>query len=180
MTDQITVSCLCGTCSIVLSGTPIFGAECHCASCRKAMDTFEALPGAPMERSATGGVPYVLWRKDRVSRIVGEERLASYRLSPKAKTRRVLARCCNAPMFLDFAAGHWISINAARFPADQRPPMRFRTMTGDRGDVPPLPDDLINARGHTGRFMLELLGAWVAMGFRNPPVARNVREATDG
>jgi hypothetical protein len=24
------------------------------------------------------------------------------------------------------------------------------------------------------------LGAWVAMGFRNPPVARNVREATDG
>jgi hypothetical protein len=178
--NQITVACLCGRCRIALKGKPILGAECHCTSCGQAMDEFEAELGAPKERSATGGVPYVLWRKDRVGRIEGEERLASYRLSPKAKTRRVLASCCNAPMFLEFSAGHWISVNAARFPADQRPRMRFRTMTADRGDAPPLPDDLINARGHTGRFMLQLLGAWVAMGFRNPPVARGVREAARG
>ncbi len=128
----------------------------------------------------TGGVPYILWRKDRVGRITGEERLASYRLSPKAKTRRVLATCCNTPMFLEFSAGHWISVNAARFPAERRPAMEFRTMTADRGDAPPLPDDISNLKGHNGKFMLRLLGAWVAMGFRNPPVAQGVREATHG
>jgi hypothetical protein len=177
MSDQITVSCLCGRCSIMLHGQPIFGAECHCQSCRQAMDQFETHLGAPKERSATGGVPYVLWRKDRVGQVKGEELLASYRLSPKAKTRRVVATCCNAPMFLDFSAGHWISVNAGRFPVDQRPAMAFRTVTADRGDAPPLPDDIPNLKGFNGKFMLRLLGAWVAMGFRNPPVARNVREA---
>jgi hypothetical protein len=180
MRNRITASCLCGRCSIELHGRPILGAECHCTSCRQATDRFEAQLGAPKERSATGGVPYVLWRKDRVGKVEGLDLLASYRLSPKAKTRRVVASCCNAPMFLDFSAGHWISVNAARLPADQRPAMDVRTMTADRGDAPPLPDDIPNARGHTGTFMLRLLGAWVAMGFRNPPVVRSVREAAYG
>jgi hypothetical protein len=179
MTDQITIACLCGRCRITVSGHPILGAECHCDRCRRAADAYEALPGAPKERSATGGVPYVLWRKDRVGPIAGEEILLSYRLKPGAKTRRVVATCCNAPMFLEFAAGHWLSLNAARFPDGQRLAMEFRTMTADRGEAPPLPEDIPNLRGHNGRFMLRLLGAWVAMGFRNPPVARNVTEAAD-
>jgi hypothetical protein len=176
MTGQITIACLCGRCRITLSGQPILAAECHCESCRRAADAYETLPGAPKERSATGGVPYILWRKDRVGPIVGEELLASYRLKTKAKTRRVVATCCNAPMFLEFSAGHWLSLNAARFPAGQRPAMEFRTVTADRGEAPPLPDDIPNLRGHNGRFLLRLLGAWAAMWFRNPPVARAVKE----
>lgn len=176
MTGELTVACLCGRCRITPSGQPILAAECHCDSCRRAADAYEALPGAPRERSLTGGVPYVLWRKDRVGPIVGDELLAAYRLKPGAKTRRVVATCCNAPMFLEFSAGHWLSLNAARFPDSQRPAMEFRTMTADRGETPPLPCDIPNLRGHNGRFMLRLLGAWAAMGFRNPRVARNVTE----
>ncbi|MCU0904684.1 MAG: hypothetical protein MUE83_12520 [Tabrizicola sp.] len=179
MPDQITIACLCGRCRITLSGHPILSAECHCESCRRAADAMEALPGAPKERSAAGGVPYVLWRKDRVGRIEGEELMIAYRLTRDAKTRRVVATCCNAPMFLEFSSGHWLSLNAARFPADQRPAMELRTMTGDRVDPAPLPGDIPNARTHFGAgFMRRLLGAWIAMGFRNPRVLPNVKETT--
>lgn len=172
------ISCLCGRCRMELAGQPILCAECHCESCRRAADAMEALPGAPKERSATGGVPYVLWRKDRVGRIEGEELMIAYRLRSGAKTRRVVATCCNAPMFLEFSGGHWLSLNAARFPAGQRPAMELRTMTSDRQDTSPLPDDIANAKTHFGKgFMRRLLAAWIMMGFRNPPVARNVTEA---
>jgi hypothetical protein len=83
-------------------------------------------------------------------------------------------------MVPEFTAGHGSSVNAARLPADQRPVMHVRAMTADRGDAPPLPDDIPNARGHTAWFMLRLLGAWVAMGVRNPPVLRSVKEAANG
>jgi hypothetical protein len=177
MTNRIVLSCLCGRCRIPVVGNPILCAECHCESCRRAADAMEALPGAPQERSATGGVPYVLWRKDRVGTIEGEDLLMAYRLTPDARTRRVVATCCNAPMFLEFSAGHWLSLNAARFPQDQRPAMELRTMTRDRRVATPLPDDIPNARTHFGKgFMRRLLWAWVAMGLRNPKVAANVRE----
>jgi hypothetical protein len=52
-------------------------------------------------------------------------------------------------MFLDFTKGHWVSIYRNRFPAG-------------------LPDDGPNHRGHSGKFMLKLLAAWIAMGFRRP------------
>jgi hypothetical protein len=84
-----------------------------------------------------------------------------------------------SPMFPEFAAGHWQFLNAVRFPDGQRPAMEFRTMAADRGEATPLPDDIRHLRGHNGRFMLRLPGAWVAMGFRNPPVARTVTEAAD-
>lgn len=181
MTKETTISCLCGRCRMVLAGPPILSAECHCESCRRAADAMEALPGAPRERSSEGGVRYVLWRKDRVVGIAGEDLMIAYRLTPDARTRRVVATCCNAPMFLDFSAGHWLSLNAARFPADQRPAMQLRTMTADRTDATPLPDDIPNARTHSGKgFMRRLLVAWIAMGFRNPPVARDVKEAVHG
>ncbi|NJM81956.1 MAG: hypothetical protein HC844_05150 [Tabrizicola sp.] len=179
MPVETTISCLCGRCRISLTGGPILSAECHCESCRRATDAMEALPGAPKERSRSGGVPYVLWRKDRVGSIEGEDLLIAYRLTPDAKTRRVVATCCNAPMFLEFSSGHWLSLNAARFPEEQRPAMELRTMTRDRVDASPLPDDIPNAKTHSGKgFMRRLLGAWIAMGFRNPHVARNVKEAT--
>lgn len=181
MPDPIMIACICGRCRMALSGGPILSAECHCESCRRATDAMEALPGAPKERSLAGGVPYILWRKDRVGPIEGAEQMIAYRLTPDARTRRVVATCCNAPMFLEFSSGHWLSLNAARFPPTRRPAMELRTMTGDRVDASPLPDDIPNAKTHFGAgFMRRLLLAWIAMGFRNPQVLPDLKETTHG
>jgi hypothetical protein len=59
--------------------------------------------------------------------------------------------------------------------------MELRTMTSDRKDGLPLPDDIPNAKSHAGAgFMRRLLMAWVAMGFRNPAVAQNLKEVVHG
>jgi hypothetical protein len=172
-----TLACACGRCRIELSGRPIVPAECHCESCRAAALRLEALPGAAPHRAGNGGVPYVLWRKDRVRVAAGEELLAALRLAPGAKTRRVVATCCNTPVFLDFEAGHWLSLYVALWPEARRPPMRLRTMTKDLGPArADLPDDTPNPPSHTAGFMLRLVGAWIAMKFRSPPVARDIGE----
>jgi hypothetical protein len=44
-------------------------------------------------------------------------------------------------------------------------------MTAERPEGAALPDDgLTNTPGHSGKFLLKLLGAWMAMGFRRPAV----------
>lgn len=176
MTQQ-TITCTCGRCRIDLTGRAIIAAECHCDSCRTAGDRLEALPGATTHRAATGGVPFVMWRKDRVTIAAGEDALAEFRLSPSATTRRVVATCCNTPMFLDFKAGHWVSLYALRWPEATRPAPELRTMTKDLGEGrADLPHDIPNPPSHTTGFMLRLVGAWIAMGFRVPQVAQDIRE----
>ena len=81
----------------------------------------------------------------------------------------MFARCCNTAMFLDFTKGHWLTIYRSRLPGDIAPP-DMRIMTADRPATAPLANDTINFRGHSGRFMLKLLRAWIAMGFRRPSV----------
>jgi hypothetical protein len=54
-----------------------------------------------------------------------------------------------------------------RFPPGA-PPLEMRVMTKERRAGVELPDDVPNYRGHSGRFMLKLIAAWIAMGFRGP------------
>ena len=72
-------------------------------------------------------------------------------------------------MFLDLTRGHWLTMYRNRFPAGA-PPLEMRVMTRDRRDVVTLADDVPNYAGHSGRFMLRLVVAWIAMGFRRPEV----------
>ncbi len=169
--EQMRLTCRCGQSAMVVSGQPITAAECHCTSCRKAAEIMEALPDAVSDRVETGGTQFVLVRKDRVAFTDGADHLRHFRLKSDSKTRRVLATCCNTPMFLEFADGHWLSVYAARWPAGARPKMDLRTMTKDRVGGAPLPDDMPNPKSHTAGFMLKLLGAWVAMRFRVPKVS---------
>jgi hypothetical protein len=50
------------------------------------------------------------------------------------------------------------------------PPLEMRIMTQDRRDGVELADDLPNYDGHSGKFMLRLVAAWIAMGFRRPEI----------
>jgi hypothetical protein len=70
-------------------------------------------------------------------------------------------------MFLDFTKGHWLSMYRCRFQADA-PEIEMRVMTRDRRASVALSDDVPNYSGHSGRFMMKLLTAWIAMGFRLP------------
>jgi hypothetical protein len=72
-------------------------------------------------------------------------------------------------MFLDFTKGHWLTMYRNRFPAGA-PPLEMRLMTQDRRDGVALADDVPNYDGHSGKFMLRLIAAWIAMGLRRPEI----------
>lgn len=165
----IELSCQCGAVALEVTGKHIVSAECYCNSCRKAGAHLESLPGAPVVLEANGATRFVLQRKDRIRCMRGAEHLGEYRLSPEAGTRRVVASCCNTPMFLEFLRGHWLSLYGHRYPADHLPPLEVRTMTSDVDGLV-LPDDVPNGRTQPASFMFKLLGAWISMGFRVPPI----------
>lgn len=170
MTNVSSLACGCGQVRLEVERAPIISAECHCNSCREAGARLQRLPGAPSVLEANGGTHFALYRKDRVRFLDGTERLAALRLEPESKTRRVVATCCNTPIFLEFESGHWLSMYGLLWPEGTLPPLDLRTMTGDLPDRSVLRDDVPNPKSHTFSFFTRLLGAWVAMGFRRPKI----------
>ena len=166
------IACRCGEVAFDLTGKPITIAACYCDSCRRAADRLEALEGAPPITEPDGSTRYVLQRKDRARCTRGEERLRAFRLTPASTTRRVVAACCNSPVYLDFQGGHWASFYAKRWPDGEGPPARVRTMTIDAPPRPLLADDVPSAKRQPLSFMGKLLVAWIAMGFLVPEVAK--------
>jgi hypothetical protein len=156
-----------------VEGPHIASVECLCNSCRIAGATLSALPGAPPFVDRKGATPYVMHRKDRLHVLSGADHLKEYRLSPDASTRRVIATCCNTPVFAEVKGGHWLSLYAHLWPDHSRPPLEMRTMTGDLQDDAKLPDDVPNLKKHSIGFYARLFGAWVWMRFRNPKIAVN-------
>lgn len=163
-------ACQCGQVAFEASGDPIVGAICYCSSCQKAGKMFEELPGGTPVLDSDGGTDFALYRKDRMRCVHGGELLREHRLSQQAPTRRVVAKCCNSPMFLEFKGGHWLSVYSRRFRPEDRPPVEMRTMTADRRAGVEFSDNLPSYAKHSGRFMWRLLWAWAAMGFRSPGI----------
>jgi len=161
-------TCRCGKVALEIAGEPILRSICYCQSCQQA-GRLHADTGADAILADDGGTDYVLYRKDRVRCVSGGDLLEERRLKPDSPTRRMFARCCNTGMFLDFTKGHWLTVYRTRLP-DGIAPATMRVMTAERPDGPALANDMTNYRGHSGKFMLKLLGAWAAMGFRRPSV----------
>ena len=168
--QHLIASCRCGRTVLEASGRPIMSVACLCHSCQEAGRQLEQLPSAEAVLDADGGTGFVLFRKDRVRFARGSDQLQEFRLKPTSPTRRIVAGCCNSPMFLEFSGGHWLSIYKDRFP-EGAAPIEMRTMTKDRRDGVELPNDVPNYASHSVKFMWRLLSAWVAMGFRAPKVA---------
>ena len=163
-------SCRCGEAVLEVAGAPILRGICYCSSCQAAGRRHQERPGADSVLADDGGTDYVLYRKDRVRCVHGGELLEERRLKPDSPTRRMYARCCDTAMFLDFTSGHWLAIYRGRLPANMPPPASMRLMTAERPEGVILPDDMANYPGHSGKFILKLLGAWIAMGFKRPAV----------
>lgn len=161
----MSVRCNCGSVELELVGKPIVSTVCYCHSCQEAGRQIERMAHAPRVLQDDGGTPYVLYRKDRIVCTHGADLLRDRLLKPDSKTRRVVASCCNAPMFLELSNGHWQTFYRDRFPHGA-PAIEMRVMTSDKPDGVRLADDLPNYAGHSGRFFWRLFAAWVAMGFR--------------
>jgi hypothetical protein len=166
---HLSAICRCGKVKFEAVGPPILTGACYCTSCQEAGRRFEQLASAPPVLDPDSGTSLVLYRKDRVQCVTGQEYFEEHRLTPDSPTRRVVATCCNSAMFLDFTKGHWLSIYRNRFPAGA-PPLEMRVMTKQRRAGVELADDLPNYESHSGKFMLKLIAAWIAMGFRRPEI----------
>lgn len=164
----IAAACQCGAAAIELTGAPIQSVSCFCDSCRTAALGFERDLGAPPTVNAEGGVDYCLYRKDRVRIVRGGEHLREHRLRPDSPTRRVVASCCQSPMFADFTPGHWLTVFCARVPGHPAPQMRI--MAKDRPEGAPLPNDIPTYAAQPPAMLFKLLAAWAAMGFRRPKI----------
>jgi hypothetical protein len=166
---QLSATCQCGKVKFETAGPPILTGACYCTDCQEAGRRFEQLAAAPPVLDPDSGTGVILYRKDRVQCVKGQEFLEERRLKPESPTRRVVAACCNSAMFLDFTKGHWLSMFRNRFAAGA-PPLEMRVMTKERRAGVELADDVPNYAGYSGKFMLKLIAAWIAMGFRRPEI----------
>jgi hypothetical protein len=159
------LKCACGKVRIELEGAPLMANVCHCNYCQKGSFQIEQLPHAPHILDRYKGTAYVLFRKDRAKINQGIEHCADYRLEGESKTRRIVASCCNSPLFLDFEPGHWVSFYQQRFetPVPQAE-MRIQTGCLPAGELPD--DGLPTFAGYPPAMMLKLLASRVAMGLR--------------
>jgi hypothetical protein len=167
---KYSASCTCGRVTLDAIGAPILSAVCFCESCRSAAREFERAPGAPPVVNRYGGVDYCLFRKDRVRLTRGEDSLRSHRLTETSGTRRVVAACCNSPLFLDFTSGHWLTLYRDRLTGNA-PPLEMGVMAKDRSSGDFSPEGLPIYQTHPAKFMIKLVAAWAAMGFRRPKLA---------
>jgi len=170
MPSQQFLACTCGQVRLTTTGRPIATVECCCDSCRRAGARMQAVPGAPQVLGPQGQTHFVMQRKDRVRIDAGHSRLHAWRLSSTAGSRRVVAGCCNTPLFLEFSGGHWLSLYGLLWPDALRPAVEMRTMVNDLPDASVLPDDVPNLKTHSLRFYARPLKAWIAMGFRSPRI----------
>jgi hypothetical protein len=144
--------CRCGLVELEARYAPIVTTVCHCSGCREAGRILEKLPEAAPILDKGDGTAFVLFRTDRVRCVRGQEHLREHRLKDSSPTRRVVAVCCNTFMFLDFTKGHWITVARDRFEGRQA-----------MSDAPR------QTRQGLG-FILRLIAAWAAMGFRTPKI----------
>lgn len=162
---HLVAMCQCGKVKFEAVGPPILTGSCYCNNCQEAGRQFERLASAPSVLDPDGGTSLILYRKDRVHCSLGQQYLKEHRLKPDSPTRRVITTCCNSAMFLDFTKGHWVSMFRNRFPTSA-PSLEMRVMTKERRAGVEFADDVPNYSGHSGKFMLKLIAAWIAMGFR--------------
>lgn len=167
-----TIACRCGSVEVALKGKPILTSVCYCDDCQEAGHRLEALPQAPQVVGPDGGTPYVLQRRDRLRVVKGAALLTPVKLRPGSPTSRMVASCCNTPMFVAFDRGpFWNSVYRDRFDADA-PPIEMRIQTRFKPAGVTLPADPPVFEGLPLRAAVRLLRAFAAMLLRFPRAAR--------
>jgi hypothetical protein len=79
-------TCKCQKVEAQVEGGPIIVACCHCKDCREGAARIESLANSPALRDEHGGVPYVLYRKDRFRFTQGVEFLRKLQVDSDLKS----------------------------------------------------------------------------------------------
>ena len=159
---RLTVPCSCGSVEFEATGTPITSVVCYCESCQEGSRQIEALPNGGPVCDSNGGTAYALYRKDRVEYSKGSPLLRGYKLRDESSTKRVVAACCDSPMFLNFEKGHWLSVYRTAL-RGELPPLEMRVHTKSKPPGSDLPNDVPNYPTYYAKFMAKLFAAWIAM-----------------
>lgn len=158
-----TITCACGEVAVEVVGPDIVTATCYCDDCQAAGHKLEALPHHPHVVGPDGGTPYVLHRSYRIRVVRGADRLRPDKLRPQSPSSRMVATCCDTPMYIGFDRGpHWVSIYRDRFGADA-PPVTARVQTKFAPDPAAVPDDVPASPGYSSRLLWPLATSFVAM-----------------
>lgn len=161
--EMLTASCACGSVQLCMIGTPIACAACYCDDCQEGARQIEALSGAVPVRRPDGGTEYLVYRKDRVTCVLGVSLLKPYKIKTHSATNRVVAICCNSAMLLNFDdSKHWVDVYRSRCegvppPVQMRVCTRFRRNSGDE------PSDVPSHSGISARLLAKLVMARMAM-----------------
>jgi hypothetical protein len=158
-------SCACGQVAIEARGAPMFTAVCYCDDCQAAGHEIEALAGAPRVLDADAGTPLVMFRKDRLAVVRGQDRLEARKLNPGSATSRYVAACCNSAMYLGFDdMKHWVDIFRGRIEG-AAPEIQARVCTRFRPAGTAIPTDAPAYERYPLAMMVQLLRSRMAMLF---------------
>jgi hypothetical protein len=159
---NLTARCSRGSAEIEATGTPITSVVCYCESCQEGSRQIEALPNGGPICDSNVGTAYALYRKDRVEYSKGSPLLWGYKLRDESSTKRVVAACCDSPMFLEFEKGHWLSVYRTAL-RGELPPLEMRVHTKSKPPGSDLPNDVPNYPTYYAKFMAKLFATWIAM-----------------
>jgi hypothetical protein len=163
MLSERVLSCRCGQVRMVARGAPILRAVCYCDDCQAAAKKLEAEGLSEPIADPDDGTRLVLFRKDRVMTQQGAEQLVPHKLRAGSPTNRVVARCCQTPMQINFDKGpHWVSFFERRVPGEL-PPIYARIQTRYRTSDLPLPGDAPVYKTFPLMFIGKMIAAKIAM-----------------
>ena len=160
--NHTTARCSCGSVELKAIGAPIMSTVCYCESCQEGSRQIEELPNGRPVCDSDGGTACVLYRKDRVEYSKGSELLKGYKLIDESSTKRVVAACCNSPMYLNFEKGHWLTVYRSALQGDL-PPLEMRIQTKHMPESSEIPSDVPSYPSWPLKFMAKLFAAWIAM-----------------
>jgi hypothetical protein len=164
MDDTFAAACACGRVELEATGAPIMAGICYCLDCQAGGHMIEALPNAPKVLNGDGGSDYILHRKNRTRVVKGADLLKPLKLKDGSPTNRVIATCCNSAMMLNFDGGqHWLDFYRNRVVRGPVPPVEMLICTKTAPAPERLPEGVPNYPGHSLRFIVRMVGDWLAM-----------------
>ncbi len=156
-------SCVCGAVALEARGRPIVTVVCYCEDCQAAGRQIEALQDAPPVLDDDAGTQMVVFRKDRLDCVQGQDRLVAHKLTPTSATSRFVASCCNTALYLGFDDDkHWVDVFRRRVEGPP-PPIEMRICTRFRPAGTALPTDAPSRPGFSFGLIARFMAARIAM-----------------